>query len=119
MADKIDKIIEIDSLNVRPHTRHRAIVNKVRKPCGDRVLDSSIAMTLCGRAIGWFTKTIGTSLTFEDGTVYAVQCRGCYPEEPVVIDRNTMSSDEYDRYARGEMKRRFDISERLRGDATD
>lgn len=77
-----DKLIEIDSLNVRPHTRHRAIVNRVRKPYEDsRVLDSSIAMTLCGRAIGWFTETVGTSLTFEDGSVYATRCKGCYSGE--------------------------------------
>ena len=110
-----NSIVEIDSLNVRPHTRHRAVVNKVRKPCGDRILDSEIAMTLCGRAIGWFTETLGAGLMLTDGSVYATQCKGCYPAEPVVIDRNTMSSDEYDRYSRAELKRRFEISERLRG----
>jgi len=35
-------------------------------------------------------------------------------EKFVVLDRKTMSSDEYDRYSRGELKRRFKTSERLR-----
>lgn len=102
---KANSIIEIDSLNMRPHTRHRAVVNKVRKPYeNDRILDSRIAMTLCGRAIGWFMETRGTGLTGSDGSVYATQCKGCYHEDPVVVDRNTMSSDEYDRYSTAELK---------------
>lgn len=80
-----DKVIKIDSRNSRrPHVRHRAIVNKVRVPYSgaalddDKVLNSEIALTVCGRAISNFWNAEDTSLLFTNGDTYARECDRCF-----------------------------------------
>lgn len=74
-----DSIIQIDTINGKaPHVRHRAVINRVRRPVGDRILNSEVAMTVCARAICNFTNAEKLSLNFADGSVFSKQCSLCY-----------------------------------------
>ena len=80
---KASEIISVDSLTrQRPHIRHRAVVNKVRRPYANkghvRVLDSELAITICGRMLSSFADASDTGLNKSDGDVYAEQCIPCF-----------------------------------------
>lgn len=80
------KLIKIDSLNGKaPHVRHRAVVNQVKRPYWNgapnfQILNSEAALTLCGRSLSNFISAENHSLNFTDGTVYAIECKGCFAE---------------------------------------
>lgn len=78
-----EKIIPIDTFGSgkAPHVRHRAVVNSVRRPVGNRILNSQIALTVCGRAISNFFTAEKVSLNFTDGRVYAKECARCHRSE--------------------------------------
>lgn len=78
---RYNELTKIDSLGSRPHKRHLAVVSRIKAPHRNgvvKLLDSQVAVTVCGRYVGWFTDASDTSLLFQNGEVYAVQCASCF-----------------------------------------
>jgi hypothetical protein len=74
-------LVEIDSMT-RPHKRHRAVVNRTRRPYAEngnvRILDSEIALTICGHTMSNFFDATNTGLLDTSGGVWSTKCEGCY-----------------------------------------
>lgn len=75
-------ITTIDSMNNRPHVRHRAVINRIFRPCIDggrvKLLTSQIATTICGRSLSNYMSAGDSSLTFTNGRVFATECARCF-----------------------------------------